>query len=299
MRRTAADEDRARAVIPGAGVVAERDRAAARRWLVEAGATPAEVTDLLLAVGESTSNVVEHAYGPGGHGERSSRASHPTSSSRWRTAGGGGRRAARTGAAAHASSKPRPTTWRSTRARAARRSWSGAGSAVVAGDGVSGARVTAVPDGGRIRLVVSGEVDLANADAVEADLLRAITNQVVDVSLDLGDVAYLDSAGLRVLFHLVDRLATLQIAVEVAASMGSPARRVVESLGPRRARRARPADRGRARHALTPGPRPRAWPMARGVGRTARATDSPGSSPTPCRWPGGGPAPSLCALVGA
>ena len=29
----------------------EQIRAAARRWLVEAGATPAEVTDLLLAVG--------------------------------------------------------------------------------------------------------------------------------------------------------------------------------------------------------------------------------------------------------
>lgn len=41
-------------------------RAAVRRWLAEIDASPADVTDLLLAVGESTSNVVEHAYGPGG-----------------------------------------------------------------------------------------------------------------------------------------------------------------------------------------------------------------------------------------
>jgi anti-sigma regulatory factor (Ser/Thr protein kinase) len=41
-------------------------RAAVRRWLADIDASPADVTDLLLAVGESTSNVVEHAYGPGG-----------------------------------------------------------------------------------------------------------------------------------------------------------------------------------------------------------------------------------------
>lgn len=41
-------------------------RSAARRWLSTAGATPEEVDELLLAVGEASSNVVEHAYGPDG-----------------------------------------------------------------------------------------------------------------------------------------------------------------------------------------------------------------------------------------
>ena len=41
-------------------------RAAVRRWLTDVGAGADDVTDVLLAVGESTSNVVEHAYGPGG-----------------------------------------------------------------------------------------------------------------------------------------------------------------------------------------------------------------------------------------
>ena len=41
-------------------------RAAVRRWLVDIGAAPQDVTDVLLAVGESTSNVVEHAYGAAG-----------------------------------------------------------------------------------------------------------------------------------------------------------------------------------------------------------------------------------------
>jgi anti-sigma regulatory factor (Ser/Thr protein kinase)/putative methionine-R-sulfoxide reductase with GAF domain len=41
-------------------------RAAVRRWLADVGASAADVTDVLLAVGESTTNVVEHAYGPAG-----------------------------------------------------------------------------------------------------------------------------------------------------------------------------------------------------------------------------------------
>ncbi|HEY6698263.1 MAG TPA: SpoIIE family protein phosphatase, partial [Acidimicrobiales bacterium] len=41
-------------------------RAVARRWLTAVGAGPEDLMDLLLAVGEATSNVVEHAYGPKG-----------------------------------------------------------------------------------------------------------------------------------------------------------------------------------------------------------------------------------------
>jgi anti-sigma regulatory factor (Ser/Thr protein kinase)/putative methionine-R-sulfoxide reductase with GAF domain len=41
-------------------------RAALTRWLTKVGAGPEDVMDLLLAVGEATSNVVEHAYGPEG-----------------------------------------------------------------------------------------------------------------------------------------------------------------------------------------------------------------------------------------
>lgn len=41
-------------------------RAAMRRWLSAAGVSPDATADLLLAVGEACTNVVEHAYGPGG-----------------------------------------------------------------------------------------------------------------------------------------------------------------------------------------------------------------------------------------
>jgi anti-sigma regulatory factor (Ser/Thr protein kinase)/putative methionine-R-sulfoxide reductase with GAF domain len=41
-------------------------RAAVKRWLTTIDARPEDVMDVLLAVGEATSNVVEHAYGPKG-----------------------------------------------------------------------------------------------------------------------------------------------------------------------------------------------------------------------------------------
>lgn len=41
-------------------------RAAVRRWTAASDVPAEEVADLLLAIGEATTNVVEHAYGPGG-----------------------------------------------------------------------------------------------------------------------------------------------------------------------------------------------------------------------------------------
>ena len=93
------------------------------------------------------------------------------------------------------------------------------------------ARVEAATEDGRVRIALSGEVDLDNAGDVEAELARAISNQATLVSINLAGVAYLDSVGLRVIFRLVERLDTLQIAVELVAPMGSPSRRVVELSG--------------------------------------------------------------------
>jgi anti-anti-sigma factor len=96
---------------------------------------------------------------------------------------------------------------------------------------MSDARVDAAVEDGLVRIVVRGEIDLQNAHEVETQLVQAISNEANVVSIDLADVAYIDSAGLRVLFHLVDRLATLQIAVGLVAPMGSPSRRVIELSG--------------------------------------------------------------------
>jgi serine phosphatase RsbU (regulator of sigma subunit)/anti-sigma regulatory factor (Ser/Thr protein kinase) len=41
-------------------------RRAAEQWLTMAGATPEDITEFLIVIGEATSNAVEHAYGPQG-----------------------------------------------------------------------------------------------------------------------------------------------------------------------------------------------------------------------------------------
>jgi anti-anti-sigma factor len=84
---------------------------------------------------------------------------------------------------------------------------------------------------GRLLITIEGEVDLANAASVGEQLAAVITNRTRSVSIDLSGLDYLDSAGLRVLFALVDRLDLLQIELEVVLSAASPARRAVELSG--------------------------------------------------------------------
>jgi anti-anti-sigma factor len=96
---------------------------------------------------------------------------------------------------------------------------------------VASTRVDVAEDGGFVRIAVAGEIDLANVAAVEEQIVAAITNQVLRVSVDLGEVDYLDSAGLRIFFSLARRLRELQIALELVTPVGSPSRRVIEVSG--------------------------------------------------------------------
>ncbi|MHA6797024.1 STAS domain-containing protein [Pseudonocardia bannensis] len=82
-----------------------------------------------------------------------------------------------------------------------------------------------------VRIAISGEIDLANADVVQRRILGVITNQLTEVSVDLSGVTYIDSAGLRVLLRLGTRLETLQIALELLVPPDSPTRRVIELSG--------------------------------------------------------------------
>jgi anti-anti-sigma factor len=90
-------------------------------------------------------------------------------------------------------------------------------------------RVDEVDD--RVRLAVSGDIDLANAPSVETELAGAIPNRATAVELDLADVSYLDSAGLHVLFALAVKLRRLQIDLRILAPDGSAARHAIEMAG--------------------------------------------------------------------
>lgn len=85
--------------------------------------------------------------------------------------------------------------------------------------------------GEAVTIRLSGEIDLANAGVVQNQINAAIDNHVNTVRVDLSEVGYLDSAGLRILFTLAGRLRTLQTTFELIVPSGSPVRRAVELSG--------------------------------------------------------------------
>jgi anti-anti-sigma factor len=96
---------------------------------------------------------------------------------------------------------------------------------------VTTATVVVRPEDACVRIGISGEIDLDNADTVEEQLAAAIPNETTAVVLELASLEYLDSAGLRVLFALAARLEVLQISLRVQAPPGAPARRVLQLSG--------------------------------------------------------------------
>jgi stage II sporulation protein AA (anti-sigma F factor antagonist) len=101
------------------------------------------------------------------------------------------------------------------------------------GEGPAAVQAVVVVDrsGDAVRIVVSGELDLANAEAVEQQILRAVGGKLASVTVDLTDLRHIDSAGLWILFRLGPRLATADITGEVLVPADGPVRRMVETAG--------------------------------------------------------------------
>jgi len=96
---------------------------------------------------------------------------------------------------------------------------------------MTGATVGASAENGSMHITLSGEIDLANAVAVEDEIREALSNQPEMVSVDLTDLTYLDSAGVRILFALASRLQALRIVLEIIVPLDSPTRRLIELSG--------------------------------------------------------------------
>ncbi|HEX4101258.1 MAG: STAS domain-containing protein [Pseudonocardiaceae bacterium] len=94
-----------------------------------------------------------------------------------------------------------------------------------------GATVEASAKNGSMYITLSGEIDLANAVAVEDEIREAVSNQPEMVSVDLTNLTYLDSAGVRILFALASRLQALRIVLELVVPLDSPTRRLIELSG--------------------------------------------------------------------
>lgn len=93
------------------------------------------------------------------------------------------------------------------------------------------ARVKATTVRGTVQITVSGEVDLSNAAVLGSELCRAISSQPRAVLVDLTDLTYLDSAGIRSLFTLASWLEPLRIMLKLIVPVDSPIRRLIELSG--------------------------------------------------------------------
>jgi anti-anti-sigma factor len=80
---------------------------------------------------------------------------------------------------------------------------------------------------GHVVVRLTGEIDLANADTVGADIRRAVENRTFALALDLCEVTYVDSAGVRLLFDLAAELRARRQELLVVVRPDSPIASVV------------------------------------------------------------------------
>jgi anti-anti-sigma factor len=78
---------------------------------------------------------------------------------------------------------------------------------------------------------ISGEIDLANASRMRDEVLALVVGQVAQLIVDVTDVSYLDSSGVKALFQLARDLRQRDQTLLVTVPVGSPIRRVLKITG--------------------------------------------------------------------
>jgi anti-anti-sigma factor len=86
-------------------------------------------------------------------------------------------------------------------------------------------------DDGIVIAGLTGEIDLSNATEITDALLGGVPNEALGLVIDLSNVSYLDSAGVRMLAELDHRLGWRAQALRVVAPEASRSRRVLEIAG--------------------------------------------------------------------
>jgi anti-anti-sigma factor len=78
-----------------------------------------------------------------------------------------------------------------------------------------------------VAITLHGEIDLDNARGLREKILAALPNTTVGAVLDLSDVAYLDSAAIRLLFELASTTEGHGQALRIVVPPGSLTREVL------------------------------------------------------------------------
>jgi anti-sigma B factor antagonist len=75
---------------------------------------------------------------------------------------------------------------------------------------------------------LDGDIDLANTPTVSAKVLEAIPNDAFGLVVDLSEVRYIDSVGIRMLFTFVRALQASRQGMAVAVPPDSPVRKLLK-----------------------------------------------------------------------
>lgn len=78
---------------------------------------------------------------------------------------------------------------------------------------------------------VTGEIDLSNAERIGTALTDAIQNDLLALVLDLSDLDYLDSAGIRLIYRLQENLRARGQAFRLVIPNGSPVKYALRLAG--------------------------------------------------------------------
>jgi anti-anti-sigma factor len=78
---------------------------------------------------------------------------------------------------------------------------------------------------------LEGEIDLSNAWSLSQALVESVSNQEFRLVVDLTDVTYLDSVGIRILFDLARRLDGHDQRLVIVVPSGALIRRSLEVSG--------------------------------------------------------------------
>ena len=86
-------------------------------------------------------------------------------------------------------------------------------------------------DGDVVLARIVGEVDMSNADELRAALVAAIPAEAPGIVLDLSGVDYLDSAGIRMIYHLSESLQVRRQMLQIVIPDGSMVADVLRLAG--------------------------------------------------------------------
>ena len=75
---------------------------------------------------------------------------------------------------------------------------------------------------------LEGDVDLANTPTLSAEILEAIPNDAVGLVIELSDVRYIDSVGIRMLFTFVRSLHASRQGMAIAVPPDSQVRKLLK-----------------------------------------------------------------------